>query len=221
MSGTKSKSSLNESNYYDWPEVSNSDLSWLKAQTEVSDGVNDPYDAYRIGTLLDVFITEPELYDPKTMTIGAYQYTQKEIDMIRKMTKSFFSDKFCFNLYQDSIPQSIYVKDVELEFEGMKFSLPMRCKYDLDGIKIKMGGDIKSTTATTQEQFEAAIGHFQYDRQRAVYMTLSGYDMDVVIGISKKNFKIFKVFIHRGDELFNRGMDSFRFWAYKYYTLFG
>lgn len=221
MSTTKSKSSLSEVGYYDRPECSNSDLSWLKAQSETSDSRSDPYEAYRIGTLLDVMITEPERYNPETMTIGEYQYTTKELDMIRKMVKSFFSDKFCFNLHQHSSPQSIYIKDVELEFEGIKFVLPMRCKYDLDGKLIKMGGDIKSTTATTQEQFEAAIIHFDYHRQRAVYMTLSGYDQDCVIGISKKNFQVFKVFIRRGDPLFERGMYEFQALAFKYFTLFG
>ena len=86
---------------------------------------------------------------------------------------------------------------------------------------MKMGGDIKSTTATTQEQFEAAITHFDYHRQRAFYMTLSGHPRDVVIGISKKNFKVFKVFIKRGDPLFEKGMEEFRMLAYKYFTLFG
>lgn len=221
MSITKNKSSLSEVDYYDRPECSNSDLSWLKAQSDTSDGQIDPYEAYRFGTLLDVFITEPERYDPVNMRICEYQYCDKDITMVRKMVKSFFSDKFCFNLYQHSSPQSIYIKDVELEFEGIKFTLPMRCKYDLDAKLIKMGGDIKSTTATTQEQFEAAVKHFDYPRQRAVYMTLSGYDYDVIIGISKKNFQVFKVFIRRGDPLFELGMNDFRFWAYRYYTLFG
>lgn len=221
MSITKSKSSLSKIDYYDRPECSNSDLSWLKAQSDTSDGQIDPYEAYRMGTLLDVFITEPEKYDPINMRIGQYQYEEKDIIKVRKMVKSFFSDKFCFNLYQHSSPQSIYTKDVELEFEGIKFSLPMRCKYDLDAKLMKMGGDIKSTTATTQEQFEAACEFFDYDRQRAVYMTLSGYERDCIIGISKKNFKVFKVFIKRGDPLFEKGMEEFRMLAYKYWTLFG
>ena len=180
MSTTKSKLSLSEVDYYERPECSNSDLSWLKAQSDTSDGHNDPYEAYRLGTLLDVMITEPERYDPVSQTIGEYQYSPKDLILVRKMTKSFFSDKFCFNLYQHSVPQSIYVKDVELEFEGIKFILPMRCKYDLDAKKMLMGGDIKSTTATTQEQFEAAIDFFSYPRQRAVYMNLSGYKMDCI-----------------------------------------
>jgi len=193
----------------------------LKAQSDTSDAHNDPYEAYKFGTLLDCLITEPEKYNPVTMTIGEYQYEKKDIEKVRKMVKSFFSDKFCFNLYQHSAPQSIYVKDVELEFEGIPFVLPMRCKYDLDAKKMLMGGDIKSTTATTQEQFEAAVVHFDYPRQRAVYMTLSGYSYDVIIGISKKNFQVFKVFIRRGDPLFELGMSDFRFWAYRYFTLFG
>lgn len=221
MSITKSKSSLSEIDYYDRPECSNSDLSWLKAQSDTSDGQIDPYEAYRFGTLLDVFITEPEKYDPINMRIGQYQYEEKDIIKVRKMVKSFFSDKFCFNLYQHSSPQSIYIKDVELEFEGIKFNLPMRCKYDLDAKLMKMGGDIKSTTATTQEQFETACEFFDYDRQRAVYMNLSGYKVDCIIGISKKNFRVFKKYIKWGDPFFTSGMNKFTHLAYKYHTLFG
>ncbi|MFO7935108.1 MAG: hypothetical protein R6U78_13635, partial [Bacteroidales bacterium] len=82
------------------------------------------------------------------------------------------------------------------------------------------GGDIKSTVCRTQEEFETSIDFFDYDRQRAVYMTIAECDYDVLIGISKINLKIFKKFIKRDDETFKRGMNKFRYLAYKYYTLF-
>ena len=51
------------------------------------------------------------------------------------------------------------------------------------------GGDIKSTSATTQEQFESAVRQFDYDRQRFFYMNIAGSEKDVLIGISKEHQK--------------------------------
>jgi hypothetical protein len=110
---------------------------------------------------------------------------------------------------------------VKLDYEGIFFELTMRCKYDLWADVLRYGGDIKSTTATTQKQFEEACRHFDYDRQRAVYMTLSGAQKDVLIGISKVNLKVFKLFIDRKSEFYLSGMQKFRELAFKYWTLFG
>jgi hypothetical protein len=39
-------------------------------------------------------------------------------------------------------------------------------------------------------------------------MDIAGSDQDVLIGVSKVNYKVFKVPIRRGDELFNSGFKS-------------
>lgn len=83
------------------------------------------------------------------------------------------------------------------------------------------GGDIKSTSATTQAQFESAVRQFDYDRQRFFYMNIAGSDKDVLIGISKENFRVFKVFIKRGDELWESGRQKCMELAFKYWTMFG
>ncbi len=83
------------------------------------------------------------------------------------------------------------------------------------------GGDIKSTTATTQKQFEDAVRYFDYDRQRFFYMNMAGSNQDILIGISKVNFKVFKVPIQRGSELWNSGRDKTMELAFKYWMMFG
>ncbi len=75
-----------------------------------------------------------------------------------------------------------------------------------------VNGDIKSTAAETQRQFEEAVRYFDYDRQRARYMDIAGSDRDVLIGISKKNFKVFKVPIARNSNLYNTGRKSTVSW---------
>ena len=65
------------------------------------------------------------------------------------------------------------------------------------------------TAATTQKQFEEACRHFDYDRSRWWYMEIAQSDQDILIGISKVNFKIFKPLpIRRGDDFFNQGKDK-------------
>jgi hypothetical protein len=206
--------------YFALPEVANSDLTWLKNQSN-TDAMHDPYDSFRMGTLVDILITEPESFNFIGKTIGKYLYSEEEITLGNLMRKSFFMDKFCLSLYKMSKSQVIMTGDVHLEYGGVKYSLAMKCKYDLFSDNAKIGSDIKSTVATTQEQFESSIYHFDYDRQRAVYMNVSGVEKDVVIGISKKNFNVFKVFIKKGDKVYTSGMEKLSSLGYKYYIMFG
>jgi len=207
--------------YFKREEVSNSDLTWLKMQLSPADVVGDIVRAYKFGTLVDAIITEQQRIDYFKLTVDDIQYTADEFKKANKMRRAFMQDELGKLILSYAVFQEVKTKKVDFNYAGMKFSLNMRCKFDFRFPPLNYGGDIKSTTATTQEQFEASIAHFDYDRQRAVYMTITDAPMDVVIGISKINFKVFKKFIKRGDETFNRGMDKLNFLAYKYYLLFG
>lgn len=210
----------NCSDYFNRPEVSNSDLSSLDAELSAKDPVGgDKVAAYRFGSLLDAIITEPERIDFLKQTSDESPVDPKEWNKALKMRKAFFSDSFCNNILKSSLPQVVMVADVVLDVDGFKFSLPMRCKWDF--FTDFLGADLKSTVATTQEQFEAACIMFQYDRQMAVYMEISGVDQVVLIGVSKVNYKVFKKFIKRGDPFHQSGMEKFKVLALKHYMLFG
>ena len=103
----------------------------------------------------------------------------------------------------------------------ISFSLPVRCKWDLWMPSLKWGGDIKSTTATTQKQFEEAARFFDYDRQRYFYMNIAGSTQDILIGISKVNYRVFKVPIKRGDCFWKSGEEKCLCLAFKYWEMFG
>lgn len=209
-------------NYFSRSEVSNSDLSWLDEELCSREDRPDPTEAYKFGTLIDCMITEPHQVDYfKRICVGE-EYTQEQFDIASEMKKAFFRDPLCVSLVEKSEFQKVMsVTDKPFSYGLVSFTLSVRCKWDLWRPSSNWGGDIKSTTATTQKQFEAAIEHFDYDRQRAWYMDIAKSKKDILIGISKKNFQVFKVPITRGDARYNRGLEKYSTLAYKWFQLFG
>jgi hypothetical protein len=206
--------------YYDRPEVSNSDLSWLKQQLFPVE-MPDPTAAYKFGTLIDNMLTEPHKVNYTLRTCDGEPYTEEAFETANRMRLAFLKDDFCRRLVENSTPQNVMIKVQQFETDGFKYTLPVRCKWDIWMNFYSWGGDIKSTTATTQKQFIDAIYHFDYDRQRAFYMTIGESKQDVLIGISKKNFKVFKVPISRDSEMFKSGMNKVNELTFKWWQLFG
>jgi hypothetical protein len=207
--------------YYDRKEISNSDLSWLKNQLS-GKPQNDPTEAYKFGSLIDCMITEPEKVDYFKFTCNGESYTPEQFDQAEKMKKSFYRDELCAGMVKMAEPQKMMVKeDLLFHYGGFDFNLNVRCKWDLWIPKFNYGGDIKSTTATTQAQFESAIKFFDYDRQRAFYMKLAGSKQDILIGISKVNFQVFKVPIKFGDRLHSAGVAKYEYLAFQWFKMFG
>lgn len=185
-------------NYFNRAEVSNSDLSWLNKYWMPQDQIIDYEKAYKFGTLIDAMITEPHRINYFKRTVDKYQYTEEDFARAEEMKKSFMADALCMNIFNQSVFQRVSVNnDAVMNYEGIPFKVNKRCKWDLYMPHVGWGGDIKSTTATTQKQFEEAIRYFDYDRQRAWYMDIDKTPQDILIGISKVNFKVFKVPIPR------------------------
>lgn len=209
--------------YYFRKEVSNSDLSWLKKYWEPAQYVIDLEKAFKFGTLIDCMLTEPHKVNYFKLTVAGEQYTQEDFDQAGEMKKAFYRDPFCSSFIKQCITQkTTIVPQFNIQLDGgFQFTLAARCRWDLYGRSIDLGGDIKSTACETQKQFEEAIRTLDYDRSRAWYMDLAGRNNDILIGISKKNFKIFKVQIKRGDSLYKAGYDKYRELAFRYWYLFG
>lgn len=212
--------------YYSRSEVSNSDLSSLRELLYPRPQFGDKERAFAFGTLIDFMITEPHKVDLYNLTVeGQYAhfpFTQADFDLAKEMKKSYMKDPFCKMISENADFQSISISHdfpiVHNEFE-FHLSAGVRCKWDLLVRKWKMGGDIKSTMAKTQKEFEQACDHFDYFRSRAWYMDIEGTERDMLIGISKVNQKVFTIPITRGDKLYNYGKSqyqelSFKYWLY-------
>lgn len=209
-------------NYRSFPAVSNSDLGWLKKYWEPEDVIIDKERAYKFGTLIDAIITEPHRVDYYKYMVDDVKYTADDFELAQKMKKAWDKDAFCQSMKKQCSFQHItYQPAFKVNHQGIEIELPAKCKWDLFCKSYDMAGDIKSTAATTQKQFEEACHHFDYYRSRAWYMDLEGRSNDILIGISKKNCKIFKIPIKRGDKLYKLGREQYEELAFKWWCLFG
>lgn len=206
--------------YYSRAEVSNSDLSALKQQLYPRPE-HDATAAYKFGSLIDAMITEPGRVDFFRRTLDDEQYAVEEFEKAERMKRAFYADEFCRAMAEKADGQKVMVRHRWLDYCGYKFELDTRCKWDMWCKDWGFGGDIKSTTATTQAQFEAAARHFDYDRQRAWYMDIAGSERDVLIGISKVNFRVFKVAINRSTGWYKEGFQKYNELAFRWHLIYG
>ncbi len=208
--------------YFNRPEVSNSDLSALAEYFDPPDFTMDLRKAYRDGNLIDAMITEAHRVDHYLMRVDDEQFTTEEWNNALRMRDAFMKDPQCANLLKLCKGQAVKaLPDFQIEYAGISFQIAARCKYDLWSDPLNWGGDIKSTAATSQKQFEAACKHFRYDRQRAWYMDISGAKQDILLGISKVNHKIFRIPITRDSEFYRSGKAQYQELAFKWWLLFG
>lgn len=219
---------MNPDPYFSRPEVSNSDLSALK-RLLYGGYDHDPTAAYAFGSLIDAMITENHRVDYYNRELDGYTYSREDFELAKRMKAAFCKDEFGKFIIANCNFQAISIEHgFEIQYGGFTFTLDVRCKWDfLFGKAFKMGGDIKSTTAETQEQFEAACEYFDYFRSRAWYMDIEGTDKDILIGISKKNCKIFKINIDRTAPIgskarnyYEKGKAEYQDLAFKYWMLF-
>lgn len=208
--------------YYSRPEVSNSDLGALEKYWLPQQLVLDLEAAFRFGSLLDAMITEPDQVNYFNYTVGGIQFSKEEFAKAVDMKKVFFADPFCKSLAAQCEMQKVSVKpDFKIDCKGFSFRIAVRAKWDFFAPKIDLSGDLKTTSCTSQKQFEESIFHYNYDRQAAFYMDIENKSNFIFIGISKVNMKIFKVPVKRGDKIFTSGQDKYRELAFKYWYLFG
>lgn len=222
---------LPQDSYYQRSEVSNSDLTTLKYKlypqlchtTEAQKNK-----AFHLGTLVDAFVTELSKVNFYQHTVDGEEYKKEEFDWGMKMREAIIreskKDDFLKYVLDKSHTQKYMVNDRQhFEYACFHFDLPTRCKWDW--WLGTFGGDLKTTVATTQEQFENCIDFFDWDRSRSWYMDIA-HDIDpdygnrdFIYAISKKNFKVFKKAIFRDDETYNRGKEKYLDLAFKYWTL--
>lgn len=210
--------------YYSRSEVSHSTLSAFEQLFWPKPSFGDKERAYAFGTLLDFMITENHLVDYYNLTVqgqyAGFPFTSDDFELAKAMKRSYMKDSFCKMINDNADFQSVSIShNFPIVYNGFEFQISagVRCKWDLLVRKWNMGGDIKSTMAKTQKEFEQACDHFNYFRSRAFYMDIEGTDRDMLIGISKVNQKLFKIPITRGDKLYNYGKAQYQDLAFKYW----
>ena len=152
--------SHNPDTYYSRSEVSNSDLTELKNILHPRMQFGDKEAAFRFGSLVDAIITEPARVDYYRLTVDDEQYTEDEFrhaqEMLKALRMEARRDEFLFKVLGYAETQRFMVNtQQQFTYCGFPFSLDTRCKWDWWlGL---FGGDLKTTFASTQQQFEEAI----------------------------------------------------------------
>lgn len=208
--------------YYLRSEVSNSDLTELKNILHPRMQFGDREAAFRFGSLVDAIITEPARVDYYRLTVDDEQYSEDEFrhagEMLKSLRMEARHDEFLSRVLEYAETQKFMVnKGQQFTYCEFPFALDTRCKWDW--WLGHFGGDLKTTFAATQQQFEEAVDFFDWDRSRAWYMDIAGSDMDFIYAISKKNCMVFKKFIRRDDEVYNRGREKYEELAFQYWCL--
>lgn len=209
-----------DSEYFAYPALSNSKMSEIKKHLTKKDDFFDPADAFRFGSLIDAMITEGHRIEWAMKLLDDQPIIPTEFETARKMRKAFLADRSCCDLvFSNNVEyQKVFIRQLEMQSTGVQFSVLCKCKFDFYGA---VSGDIKSTTAKTLQEFIAACYRFDYFRSRAFYMDIAKTDIDVIIGISKVNFKIFKLVIKRGDKYHTEGVNQYQELAFHYWVLNG
>lgn len=215
--------------YYSRDEVANSDLTALKYKLYPQLNFikeKDRKKAFHLGTLVDCLVTEPAKANHFRRTVDDEQYTEAEWKwgkaQLEKLRRAAKNDRFLDFVLKNADGQKWFANPSQRFDVGCySFCLPTRCKFDW--FLGYFGGDLKTTTATTREQFENAVDFFDWDRSRAWYMDLihsinpSWGNQDFIYAVSKTTGKVFYKKIVRGDETYIRGREKYEELAFKMY----
>jgi len=215
---------MNPDAYYTRGEVSNSDLTALKNLLHPNLQFGDKEAAFRFGSLVDAMITESDRVNYYRCTVDDVQYSEEEFEHAMKLHKALYAeannDHFLAHVLTFGLTQKVSIRnDQKFEYCGFPFSLDTRCKWDWWLKDAGFGGDLKTTFASTEREFHDAVDFFDWDRSRAWYMDIVGSDRDFIYAVSKKNAKVFKHFIRRGDDVYRRGRKKYEELAFQYWTL--
>lgn len=216
--------SYNPDTYFGRSEVSNSDLTALKEILHPRPTYGDREQAFKFGTLVDALVTEPHRVDFYERTVDGVAYTEEEFthgqELLKALRMEAGKDPFLAKVLELSDTQTVMTHKAQtFTYCDFEFSLPTRCKWDWWMPMLNFGGDLKTTFASSQKQFEEALDFFDWDRSRAWYMDIAGSDRDFIYAISKKNGKVFKKFITRDDDTYKRGREKYEELAFQYWCM--
>lgn len=214
----------NPDSYYLRTEVSNSDLTELKNYLYPRTQYGDKEKAFKFGTLVDALITENERVHYSKRMVDDVTYSREDFElglaMREALRKEARKDEFLRAVLSNSDTQIFMVnKSQRFLYGNFEYTLDTRCKWDWWLPSFGFGGDLKTTFAESQNQFNEAIDFFDWDRSRAWYMDIAGSQQDFIYAISKKNLKIFKAFIRRDDDTYKRGKEKYDDLAFKWWQL--
>lgn len=152
----------NPDSYYLRTEVSNSDLTELKNYLYPRTQYGDKEKAFKFGTLVDALITENERVHYSKRMVDDVAYSREDFElglaMREALRKEARKDEFLRAVLSNSDTQKFMVnKSQRFLYGNFEYTLDTRCKWDWWLPSFGFGGDLKTTFAESQNQFNEAI----------------------------------------------------------------
>lgn len=179
------------------------------------------------GTLLDYMITEPDKVNYKRLSYqdntGEYFFARQRFEEIQIMVEAFNNDPLCSTFSKSCQGQKEFYRTLNLEYKGYSFKQKLKGKLDL--YSMFWAADIKSTAATSQNQFNNTIELFKQYRQASIYIDLAKVKGLVFLGVSKKvskfqKPKVFKYIVEPTKEIDTLGFYEKGKSEYQYLSFF-
>ena len=189
---------MSESNYFSHSSISNSDLKKFKERLGLSRPAPENLQLiFEFGNLFHRSILEPHLITDEDKKADGYKLAQE-------MSKRFWQEEMCrdFAMAKDFKREHEFYE--KLTVDGMQ--IDARCKADGARTKMKFMLELKGLAADSQRAFESALIDMDYDQACAHYLLTSGYDVMLIIAISKKKpDRLFKRIVKKYDDWYLGG----------------
>lgn len=206
-----------DAEYFALPYASNSTLKDAHKMFTASDtGVWEPTKAYEFGSAFDALLTSPGILDTSMIS-------NEDRRLLPSMRATLENDDKVFKpLLMNASTQVVFVEtEFVIYLDGRPITFPAKCKYDFWIDKFDFGADLKAVICKDQHAFEAACEHFKYYMQGALYMDITKSDRFILVGISKRNFKIFIIQIRRDDARYKIGKRQYEACFGPWWKLYG
>lgn len=172
--------------------------------------------SFRLGSAVDALLTAPEGFSTADLS-------DDDAAHIMPMRTQLWKNTIYQALFRNAETQAVFVEtDFALTIDGQTITVPAKCKFDVWNPKLGFGGDIKTTDAKNQAQFEAAASFFGYDLQAAWYMDVTKSNRFVIMGVSKHHpHPVFIISIKRDSEQYLAGKEKYEAYARPWWMLYG
>lgn len=180
--------------YYSVKRISNSDLD-LARHLIMGTPHYKPQAALRFGQALHEAVLEPHKFTPQ-------QYPDVDAQLLSQCIQSLKAQPCCGRLLEGKREQEVY---------WTEFYSQVECKSKLDVLNRDTVIDLKTTNARCQSEFEQNALRFEYDRQLAFYADSVCASKMILVGISKKNGKVFYLETTARSSFAEMGRAKYRF----------
>lgn len=194
-------------NYFSIRALSNSRLTEVKRGLADAGYVPKPSEtAFSLGSLVDALLTQRKDVDTQ----------HPDFKKALRMKDRFLADPVCRAVYELTEKQVAYLNENEYNFMGNQGRLFCKALMDFD-----LPGDaymeLKTTPATTYNQFLTNVNTFDYDRAAYHYMLTGQKRECLIIGLCKvKDLPPYLLKIKHGDKLWQSGREKWNHLAFNF-----